>query len=229
MAPWGSPLFCLLTSTSFPQRNMFYRHKAANMYDSSAILLAYTFAEIPFVILASSAFVLIFYFTMGLAMNASQFFLFWWFVTLAIATYTYIGQMLVALLKDSQTAQGLGSLVISFTSLFSGVFIVPSEIPPYWIFLYWTLPGHWIFEGLFMSQFGTDQTMITASPGTAFYASLNCTDSNCQGTIEKWMAVTFASFSVDDIKWDIVYLICAIIVTRTVSFVGLTKLNYRAT
>jgi hypothetical protein len=36
--------------------------------------------------------------------------------------------MMVSLVRDSVTAQGFGSLIISFTTLFSGVLIRPNEI-----------------------------------------------------------------------------------------------------
>jgi hypothetical protein len=38
-------------------------------------------------------------------------------------------QMMVALVRDSVTAQGFGGLIISFTSMFSGVLIRPNKIP----------------------------------------------------------------------------------------------------
>jgi hypothetical protein len=50
------------------ERNMFYRHRAALMYDSSAIARALTLAEIPFILVASTIFMVLFYFIMGVSM-----------------------------------------------------------------------------------------------------------------------------------------------------------------
>jgi hypothetical protein len=50
------------------ERNMFYRHKAALMYDSSAIAQALTLAELPFIFLASTVFMVLFYFIMGVSL-----------------------------------------------------------------------------------------------------------------------------------------------------------------
>ena len=47
------------------ERNMFYRHKNAKMYSTGAIVRAFTFAEIPFILMTSTAFTLIFYFFLG--------------------------------------------------------------------------------------------------------------------------------------------------------------------
>jgi hypothetical protein len=98
--------------------------------------------------------------------------------------------------------------------------------------MYWLLPGHWLFEGIFMSQFENDDTMIAASPGSAFYNALNCTETStsahgtCEGTVWFWVQVNFTDWSPSNIPWDAVYLIGAMIVTRCVSLYALTNLNY---
>jgi ABC-2 type transporter len=47
------------------ERNMFYRHKHAKMYRIGAILKAFAFAEVPFILVTSAAFTVIFYFFLG--------------------------------------------------------------------------------------------------------------------------------------------------------------------
>jgi ABC-type multidrug transport system permease subunit len=47
------------------ERNMFYRHRNAKMYSTGAIVRAFTFAEIPFIMMTSTAFSVIFYFFLG--------------------------------------------------------------------------------------------------------------------------------------------------------------------
>lgn len=64
---------------------------------------------------------------MGFATDAGKFFFFFMFVTLALCTFTFLGQMLVSLFRDAQTAQGFGGLIISFSSLFSGILIRPGK------------------------------------------------------------------------------------------------------
>ena len=73
--------------------------------------------------------------TIRFAKEADKFFLFYLFVTLGLASFTMVGQMLVSLFRDSQTAQGFGGLFISMTSLFSGILIRPNNIPSFWTFL----------------------------------------------------------------------------------------------
>jgi len=103
------------------ERNMYYRHKAALMYTNQSVLVAVTLAEIPFIMLASMVFVVIFYFMLGFADDAAKFFLYYLFFTLNMGAFTFLGQMLVALSRDAVTAQGFGSVIVSLTSLFTGV------------------------------------------------------------------------------------------------------------
>ena len=126
---------------------MFYRHKSALMYDTAAVSTAYTLAEIPFILGTSLLYTTIFYFFLGFAADAEKFFLYYVFMLLCMSLYTYAGQMFVALCPNAQIAQGFCALLASNTSLFAGVLIQPQNIPKFWIFMYWLLPGHYICTG----------------------------------------------------------------------------------
>lgn len=213
------------------ERNMFYRHKAAKMYSPAAILGSLTVAEIPFLFLTATVFTLAFYFIMGFSTDPDKFFTFYFFVFLAIATYTFLGQMLMSLFRDTETAQGFGGLIIGFSSLFAGILIRPSDIPTFWVFMYWLMPGQYIFESLFTSQFNGDDTLIEASVGSSFYTALKCTPdgSVCKGTISQWLEVNFSDFSEDHLGRNVGYLVGLLAATRIIAFIALNRLNYRAT
>jgi len=59
-------------------------------------------------------------------------------------------------------------------------------------------------EGLLTTQFNNDETPIEASPGSAFWDFLGCTDEtvSCTGTAEEWIYASFGgAFSIDNLKW----------------------------
>lgn len=213
------------------ERNMFYRHKGANMYGSRALLQAYSIAEYPFIFISSMVFVIPFYFIMGLAVDAEKFFLFYAFTFLGFNTFTFTGQMFVSLVRDAQTAQAIGGLLVTFSVLFSGLLIRPSQIPSFWEWAYWIFPGHYLFEGIFATQFSDDTTLIEASTGSPFYKSLNCTSYTdpCEGTVGQWFAVNYSDFSRDNVYYCGIFLACFIILTRFVTLWALSSLNYRST
>jgi ABC-type multidrug transport system ATPase subunit/ABC-type multidrug transport system permease subunit len=218
------------------ERNMFYRHKSALMYDTPAISFSYTVAELPFLVGTCFIYVSIFYFMIGFSVEAGKFFFYYLFMFLCMANFTYMGQMFVALTPDAQIAQGFGGLVASNTGLFSGVLIRPQNIPNFWIFMYWLMPGHYIFEGLLMTQYNNNDTPIQASTGSAFWDSLDCDSqiadgaTECIGTAEQWVDATFAGvFSIDNIPVNIAYLVALLFTTRFITWWALGHLNYRST
>lgn len=75
------------------ERNMFYRHKAALMYNTRAIVKALSVAEVPFVLLSSMIFCVCFYFLVGFSSLAYKFFLYYLFFTLNLCAFTFLGQV----------------------------------------------------------------------------------------------------------------------------------------
>mmetsp|Transcript_27588 Transcript_27588/g.66312 ORF Transcript_27588/g.66312 Transcript_27588/m.66312 type:complete len:915 (-) Transcript_27588:593-3337(-) len=218
------------------ERNMYYRHKAALMYDTSAISFAFTAAELPFLIGTCFTYTTIFYFMLGFAADAGKFFFYYLFMWLCMSCFTYFGQMLVAISPDAQIAQGFGALFVSNTGLFTGVLIRPANMPPFWKFMYWLMPGHYILEGLLVTQYAGDQTPIQASIGSPFWTYLGCDDkveegqTECFGSAEDWVYATFDGIFVpENIPGDIAYLVGLLVFTRVVTLLGLQFLNYRKT
>lgn len=203
------------------------------MYDQRALIMPFTFTELPFILLVTCWFVIPFYFIMGLEIELMKFIYFFLFFFLAQMVFTYFGQMFSSLFRDSMTAQGAGGLFISMTVLFTGVLIRPSEIPDPWIFMYWISPGQYIYEGLMMTQFENDDTPIIASPGSPFYVSLECEPnpdpSNCTGTAVQWVQTSFTDFSIDSVPYELLYLLAIVFFSRFVTYIALTHLNYRST
>lgn len=216
------------------ERNMYYRHKSSLMYDTPAISSAYTVAELPFLIGTGLLYTSIFYFMIGFAPDATKFFLYYLFMFLCMALFTYLGQMLVALCPDAQIAQGFGGLISSCTGLFTGVLIRPANIPTFWIFMYWLLPGHYVLEGLLVTQYRNDNTQIVADPGTPFWYFLGCDTeadpTNCVGSAEDWVYATFdGNFVYENVPNNLGYLIGVILLTRILTVFGLGYLNFRST
>jgi ABC-type multidrug transport system permease subunit len=220
------------------ERNMYYRHKAALMYDKRAMLVAFTISELPFIVFSSMLFVSIFYFMIGFTAEAGRFFLFYFFFGMAMGIFTFLGQMFVALTPNSITAQGFGALTVSLSALFTGVLIRPDDIPRFWNFMYWVMPGHYIFEGLLVSQFDGDQTPIIASPGSPFWEFLGCDDkvgpgtleTECVGTADQWVFASFGgNFIPEHIPTNMAYLVILFVATRAITGFSLGALNYRRT
>jgi len=222
------------------ERNMFYRHKSTMMYDYNAINLSFLLCELPFILLASFVFTILWYFTVGFDPEAAKFFLYWLFMALCLSTFTFLGQGFMAIFRDAVTAQGFGSLLIGMSSIFGGIIIRPQFMPNFWIWAYWILPLHYVFEGLLTSQFNNDDTPIAPdplSPFGIFVRDTYCPDvppgqpfpANCTGTAEEWINVAFGGmWTREHIGWDILYLIGANVMAKAMTLYGLSQKNYLA-
>ena len=205
------------------------------MYKSSSINAAFSFAEIPFIIWASVVFVVVFYFMIGFSPEAAKFLTYLLFFALTLATFTYLGQMLTALLRDAETAQLLGSAVAGMSALFCGILIKPQFISSFWVFMYWITPLHWVLEALITSQYHLDESPIMASSGSPFNLALiakgDCVRDSfdpCYGTAEQWVEITFGGWFQYENVWraDLPYLLGICLLSRVVCYAALTKLNY---
>ena len=97
-----------------------------------------------------------------------------------------------------------------------------------------------MYEGLFTSQFNQDETPITPSYGSSFYnyvrteycdwvPSNEPLPSDCTGTAAEWIDVSFGGYwTVENIKWDIVYLVGANVLAKVMTMYGLRQKNYLA-
>ena len=74
---------------------------------------------------------------------------------------------------------GLANTVLG---LFCGFLIAEQNFPTFWLFMYWIDPLHYMLEGLIMSQFHGDTTMVTLMNGVQVTAETYIT----QVRFTKW-------------------------------------------
>lgn len=226
------------------ERNMFYRHKAALMYGFRSFNRAWTLAELPFICFSAMVFVVCFYFLVGLSTLAYKFFLYYLFVALNGAMWTFLGQAFMALFKDTQTAQGSGAVLIGLSSIFTGLLIRPQYINGFWLWAYYSMPGHYVLEGLLASQFHQDDTVIEPWEGSPYWFR-NRDDciadgtippdfegelpEDCWGTAEEWIEVSFGGlFTWEHVPFNVIYCFAVLVIAKVVSYWALRNLDYLA-
>lgn len=89
---------------------------------------------------------------------------------------------------------GLSSTVMS---LFCGFLIRYQNFPKFWIFMYWLSPLHYALEGLVVTQFHKDTTVISLADGELT-------------TAEKYIQSDFEEWSYDHV-WYCVLAMCMFI------------------
>jgi ABC-type multidrug transport system ATPase subunit/ABC-type multidrug transport system permease subunit len=143
------------------ERAAFYREQASSMYSVLAYGISYGLVELPYIFVSTGLFVNVFYWYIGLATDPlSKFVYYWIFFALYIVCMVFIGQFLICLLPNQQTAQVAGASIAATMNLFGGYLCTPKTIPPFWKFVYYLVPSHYMLEGLVMSQFEGDKTPV---------------------------------------------------------------------
>lgn len=219
--------------TTLSIRDVYYRHNLAGMLEHTSLTLGLGVAEKPFLIVMSSLFVIVFYLTLGLALNLRKFFCFWGFFTFNIAIYSYFGQAFMCLVPGMATAQILCSVFIGINNFFSGLIVRPQYLKGFWSIPFYLTPGHYVFEGLVASQYYQNASPVIATPGSDFFKYLNCNNdqgSPCVGTVEQYIDVFFGGqFTYQHILWpDAVALGIFLVLARLLTYWALKRFNFAA-
>ncbi|KAK9861986.1 hypothetical protein WJX84_003567 [Apatococcus fuscideae] len=196
------------------ERGVFYRERAAGYYASLAYGLAQGDVEIPFLLLQSTLYSVIFYFMVHLEYSAAKFFWFLLFMTLTLTWYTYMGVACLALSPSVPLAAVASTTVFASWTLFAGFVAPMPNIPGWWIWFYWLSPTAYSIYGLVGAQLGdVDNEYLLDFTGRRVSVSQYLLDSY-------GLHHYFIGYAV--------LVLCAFIVFfRCVALLALSRLNYQ--
>ncbi|KAL8527729.1 hypothetical protein ACS0TY_005540 [Phlomoides rotata] len=143
------------------ERNVVYRERFAGMYASWAYSAAQVVIEIPYLFAQAISFTVITYPMIGYYWSAYK--VFWYFYTMfsTLVYFTYLGMMVISITPSFPVAAILQTTFYTTLNLFSGFLIPRSQIPKWWIWLYYVVPTSWSLNGMLTSQFGDIHDQIT--------------------------------------------------------------------
>lgn len=136
------------------ERAVFYRESLSGTYSRYAYGAAVQLAEIPFNLGFALVSFLIFYFMVGLTMDTERII---YFILMSLASYWVLpalGQLLAFVSPNIGAAVGVGSLLMTLFTLTMGFLIIPKDIPPYYIWIYWINPLRYMLQGFVVSEIG---------------------------------------------------------------------------
>ncbi|KAL7497070.1 hypothetical protein ACHAWT_008446 [Skeletonema menzelii] len=129
------------------ERSVFYRESLSGTYSKYVYGTAVQLAEIPFNLGFALISFIIFYFMVGLSLEAERIV---YFILMALASYWVLrafGQLLAFTSPNIGAAVGVGSLLLTLLTLTMGFLLVPRDIPPWYIWIYWINPLRTFFKG----------------------------------------------------------------------------------
>lgn len=223
-------------------RAVFYREIAAGLYRPVAHHLAVGIVELPFSIVSTTVFALVFYFMVGL--DTARFFYF--FVALQVL-YTFavmFGIMMAVITPAPNLARMLASSMFSLLIVLSGFFITKPEMPVWWRWSVWVNPFAYYLSGVVVNQMSgrvfrctpeqfsrfplpSEFSSCEELPGIRKFSTVAVTG-ECQFCPTESGQALIDQFAADDVnKWvAVVAMIVAIVIIRIVTGFGFAKLRY---
>lgn len=133
------------------EREIFQREFSRGAYRGISYVIAGTCIILPFMLLIAIVFTSISYFLVNLP-NVPLLYLFDMFQVFLILTAGFCyAQMISVLAPDPMAGQVMGSGILSIMFLTSGFFIHQSQIPPWWVWMYYLSLFHWGFNPLMIN------------------------------------------------------------------------------
>ncbi|KAJ1330820.1 ATP-binding cassette subfamily G (WHITE) member 2 PDR [Microdochium nivale] len=184
-----------------PQRGLYeVRERPSKMYRWPALLLANILVEMAWSSVAAVVAYVCWYYPVGflslsdvnngsggveddMALRGFLVFLFMGMFFLFTATFTY---MAIAAIETSETAGVLASLLYIFSISFSGIGVVPADLPQFWSFMYRVSPVNYMISGV-MSAAMTGYK-VTCSAGEILHM-VPPADTTCGDFLAPFVAV----------------------------------------
>lgn len=195
------------------QRTVFYRERAAGMYQAIPFAFAQGLVEVPFILIQSIIYAFPVYFLIGFSSEAGKVGYFFFFLFLSLWYFTEYGAACVNITPELGIATLLSSFVFSFLNLFSGFMITSEAMGWWWRWFTYINPVYWTLYGLLASQLGDVQKLVDNF-------------GNGDITIEEFMKERFG-YHYSMVGPIIAILIAFVILFRGLSVWALVRLNFQ--
>ncbi|XP_061993147.1 ABC transporter G family member 32 [Rosa rugosa] len=147
------------------ERFVSYRERAAGMYSALPFAFAQVAIEFPYVFAQAVIYCTIFYSTAAFDWTLLKFVWYLFFMYFTMLYFTFYGMMTTAVTPNHNVAAIIAAPFYMLWNLFSGFMIPHKRIPVWWRWYYWANPVAWSLYGLFVSQYGDDDSLLTLADG----------------------------------------------------------------
>mmetsp|Transcript_30598 Transcript_30598/g.46283 ORF Transcript_30598/g.46283 Transcript_30598/m.46283 type:complete len:495 (-) Transcript_30598:978-2462(-) len=215
-------------------RDVFYKHRASGMLGHTSLWIASFTAEIPYIILVSLLYSIVFFVTSGVFQFQGDFAAFWGFFTFNVAIHSYFGQAFICVVKDLPTAGALQGAIVGTNIFFSGFIVRPQFLNGFarigWYFSF----GHYVYESIIANSLNDDSPRIRAEFPSAFLNFLieedpKCTTDMvvCDGSFAQFVDFSFGGeYTTQNNGRNIGILILYLVAARMLQWFALKKFNY---
>ncbi|TMW61709.1 hypothetical protein Poli38472_010772 [Pythium oligandrum] len=221
----GATTYHSIIPFAMEDRASFYRERASETYNTFWYFVGATVAEVPYVFFFIFFFNVL-YFPMAGFSGAANFFLYWLGLSLHVLTLAFVGQLLAFAFPTVEIAGTVANFVNSVFLQFMGFSPPSANIPSGYHWLYVVDPSRFSFSVLSATAFGD-------CPSNSDLRAMPCHQmSNLPPTVpaglnvKEYVAQVFSA-TYDRIGINIVYMLVAIFIFRTLALLSMRFINHQ--
>jgi len=156
-------------------REIYYKHRRANFYRTSSFAIACLTALVPSAIVECLVFSSFVYWMCGFVAGAGYFFLFLLCMVLTNLALCAWFFTLTAMSPNFNIAKPMSTFSITFYVVFAGFIVPRSQIPDFFIWIYWINPLAWCLRTVAVSQYRSPKFDVCVYAGEDYCSQYNMT------------------------------------------------------
>lgn len=147
-----------------PERAVFLQEQSSSMYGAGTYYLAKVIAEIPLNIVFPTVYVIITYFSWGLAPGATAFFNHYAIALCISYCGNAFGLMAAAMFPSTEIAMTMTPLFLMPMLLVGGLFANTERLEPYWVWLNYISFPRYAYKAFFVNEFTHMDNLCSTPP-----------------------------------------------------------------
>jgi ABC-type multidrug transport system ATPase subunit/uncharacterized protein with PQ loop repeat len=192
-----------------PERAVFLQEQTNSMYSAPVYYLSKVIAELPINVVIPSIYVIITYWSWGLAVNATAFFNHWALALALSYCGNAFGLFAASLFPKPEIAMTITPLMLMPQMIVGGLFANTERLEPYWVWLNYVAFPRYAFKGLLVNELEHVEGLCSSGG--------NCRYANGQEAIK-----LYGFDKPTDALWFSVIMVCVLmLVFRIFGAVGL--------
>lgn len=156
------------------ERQIFIRETSRGAYRTSSYVLAKPVVSLPFLLLLALIYTFSSYFLVGLVNHVDNILMYILILFLTFCVADAFVSFVASLVPDMASGQPTVSSIAAFFYLFSGLFIIRSAIPKYWIWFHYLSIFKYPYEAIMHNEYASQKNVIWYN------------DLNSQGVLESF-------------------------------------------
>ncbi|TMW67526.1 hypothetical protein Poli38472_011146 [Pythium oligandrum] len=208
--------------TIMSAREIFYKQRSANFYRTSSYVFACSVAQVPLALLETIVFGTMIYWMCGLATSFVPYLLFELLLFVTILVFAACFFLLSAMAPDVHVAKPFSMVVLFVFVLMAGFLVSTSQIPGWFIWVYWLNPVAWCLRALAINQYRRPEFDVCVYDGIDY----------CNLYGKEMGKYSLSLFDVQDEKewvgWGYLFLIGSYIIFMWLAYIVLEYYRYES-